>query len=111
MAVLKIVFEMWKADAQNKNAIQIAERAGELYDKIVNFLESLNDVGEFIKKAEQSHAKALKQLATGKGNAMKKAQELKEMGANTSKSIPTKFLNEEEGNDPTQTISNNNLNA
>lgn len=111
MAVLKIVFEMWKADAQNKNAIQIAERAGELYDKIVNFIESLNEVGEFIKKAEQSHAKALKQLATGKGNAMKKAQELKEMGANTSKSIPTKFLNEEEGNDSTQINSNNNLNA
>ena len=86
------------ADTEKQNAIQIAERAGELYDKIVNFLESLNEVGEFIKKAEQSHTKALKQLATGKGNAMKKAQELKEMGANTAKSIPTKYLSEEENN-------------
>jgi len=98
MAVLKIVLEMWKADAQNKNAIQIADRAGELYDKIVNFLDSLSEVGEYLKKAQESHATAVKQLSSGKGNAMKKAQDLKEMGANTAKSIPTKYLSEDENN-------------
>ncbi len=98
MAVLKIVLEMWKADAQNKNAIQIADRAGELYDKIVNFLDSLNEVGEYLKKAQESHATAVKQLSTGKGNALKKAQDLKEMGANTVKSIPTKYLSDDENN-------------
>jgi DNA recombination protein RmuC len=44
MAVLKIVADLWRIEKQNLNAIQIAEKAGALYDKFFGFLVVLGDI-------------------------------------------------------------------
>jgi len=46
LAVLKIIADLWKVEQQNKNAIEIAEKAGALYDKFVGFLNNLETVGK-----------------------------------------------------------------
>ena len=92
LLVLKIVADIWQIEKQSKNAIEIAEKAGELYDKLFGFVESMEDVGAGLKKANQNYEKAMGQLTTGKGNAIKKAEELKALGADTKKQFPDRLI-------------------
>lgn len=98
LLVLKIVADIWQIEKQSKNAIEIAEKAGELYDKLLGFVESMEDVGAGLKKANQNYEKAMGQLSTGKGNAIKKAEELKALGADTKKQFPERLIDNNESN-------------
>jgi len=94
LAVLKIVADLWKVEQQNLHAIEIADKAGALYDKFVGFVNNLEDVGKKINEAQRSYDDAFKQLSTGRGNLVGKAEELKKIGANASKQLPDKILYE-----------------
>ena len=96
LLVLKIVADIWQIEKQSKNAIEIAEKAGELYDKLLGFVESMEDVGAGLKKANQNYEKAMGQLSNGKGNAIKKAEELKALGADTKKQFPERLIDNTE---------------
>jgi len=96
LLVLKIVADIWQIEKQSKNAIEIAEKAGELYDKLLGFVESMEDVGAGLKKANQNYEKAMGQLSTGKGNAIRKAEELKGLGADTKKQFPERLIDNTE---------------
>ncbi|HEY8660066.1 MAG TPA: DNA recombination protein RmuC [Hanamia sp.] len=91
-AVLKIIADLWKVEQQNKNAIDIADKAGSLYDKFVLFLDNFETIGKKISEANNSYETALKQLSTGRGNVISRIEELKKMGANASKQLPDKVL-------------------
>jgi DNA recombination protein RmuC len=93
LAVLKIVADMWKMELQNRHAIEVADKAGELYDKLCNFVTSMEDVGNSLRKGTESYDKAMGQLSKGPGNALRKAEELKAMGANAKKQLPDKYVN------------------
>jgi DNA recombination protein RmuC len=92
LAVLKIIADIWKVTQQTNNAVEIAERAGLLYDKFVLFLENLEIVGKKMAEAQTGYEAAMKQLGTGRGNLIGKVEELKKMGAAASKQIPDKLL-------------------
>jgi DNA recombination protein RmuC len=93
-AVLKIIADLWKVEQQNKHAIDIADKAGLLYDKFVLFYENFETVGKKIAEAGNTYETALKQLSTGRGNVMGKIEELKKMGANASKQLPERIFSE-----------------
>lgn len=92
LAVLKIIADLWKVEQQNKNAIEIAEKAGALYDKFVGFLNNLETVGKKINEAQVSYEDAFKQLSTGKGNIIGRIEDLKKMGAEANKQLPDRLL-------------------
>lgn len=92
LAVLKIIADLWKVEQQNKNAIEIAEKAGALYDKFVGFLNNLETVGKKINEAQVSYDDAFKQLSTGKGNIIGRIEDLKKMGADANKQLPDRLL-------------------
>ncbi len=96
LLVLKIVADIWQIEKQSKNAIEIAEKAGELYDKLLGFVESMEDVGAGLKKANQNYEKAMRQLSNGKGNAIKKAEELKALGVDTKKQFQERLIDNTE---------------
>ncbi|MDQ2719439.1 MAG: DNA recombination protein RmuC [Bacteroidota bacterium] len=91
-AVLKIIADLWKVEQQNKNAIEIAHKAGSLYDKFASFLDNFESVGRKLNEANSNYEMALKQLTTGRGNVIGKIEELKKMGANAVKQIPERLL-------------------
>jgi DNA recombination protein RmuC len=91
-AVLRIVSELWKMEKQNKHAIEIATRAGRLYDKFVQFVENLETVGKKLDEAGLAYGQAFKQLSTGKGNLVHRAEELKKIGASAEKQLPDRLL-------------------
>jgi DNA recombination protein RmuC len=92
LAILKIVAELWRIEKQNENAIEIANKAGSLYDKFHGFLDNMEQVGKKIDDAGNAFQLAYKQLHTGRGNLIGKVEELKKMGANASKQLSHTLL-------------------
>ncbi len=91
---LQIIHNMWRYEYQNKNAQDIANRAGKLYDKFVGFVEALQDVGDKIDKAQESYQTASSRLISGKGSLVSQTEALKKLGAKTKKTIPETILSE-----------------
>lgn len=85
LTTLKTVQNLWRLAQQNQNANEIAERAGALYDKFVAFVDDLDDVGHRIDASKKSFEKARNKLLSGRGNLVKRAESLKQLGAKTSK--------------------------
>lgn len=96
LATLRTIANIWRYEYQNKNALQIAEQGGKLYDKFVAFVEDLKDIGSRINATQTSYDKAFKKLTEGRANIISQAEKLKELGAKTSKSIDGTLLNEAE---------------
>jgi DNA recombination protein RmuC len=96
LAVLRIIADLWKIEQQSKNAVEIADKAGALYDKVHGFITSMEGIEDGLNKARTSYDNAFKQLSTGKGNIIGRVEELKRMGAKANKSLPDKYLNEDE---------------
>ena len=98
-AVLRMIENLWRVDKQNRNAHEIAKRAGKLYDKFVGFVESLMSIGKSIESARSDYDTAMKRLKEGRGNLIGQAAQLKELGANSSKELGPKELGPRAAND------------
>lgn len=88
LATLATIDSVWKQEYQNKNAMEIAERGGALYDKFVLFVESMQDIGQRIRQTQESYDQAMTRLSTGQGNVIRQVEMLKELGAKAGKSLP-----------------------
>ncbi len=96
IAAMRIIMDMWDRDKQSKNAEKIADRGGKLYEKFVGYLQTMDDLGNSIKKSQASYEKAVSQLSEGRGNLVNQAQQLEKLGIkyNKSKQIPRDFVND-----------------
>jgi DNA recombination protein RmuC len=95
IAILRTISNIWRIEQQNSNAQQIAEQAGDMYDKFVNFVEDLENVGSKLTATQKAYDGAMIKLQTGKGNLIKRADDLKLLGAKTSKQLKNTMLLEE----------------
>ena len=92
MVTLRTIKNLWRYADQNINAQQIAEKAGDLYDHFVRHVEALEDIGKHLDKSKDAYETAFKRLSTGRGNLVKRSEELKLLGAKTKKAIADKLL-------------------
>ena len=92
LAVLKTIDSMWQNEKQKQNAIDIANQAGALYDSFTNLTEDLLKVGKQIGTVQNTYDTAMKKL-TGKGNLIKRVENLKKLGARASKQLDANLLN------------------
>ena len=88
LATLRIINNIWRYEDQNKNALIIAKKAGDLFDKFVGFVEVLDDVGQKIDKARESYQTARKRLIEGRGNLVRRTTELRQLGVKAQKELP-----------------------
>lgn len=84
-ALLKLVADLWKYDAQDKNTKRIAECGLKLYEQAVAFTASLEGVGAALQKAQTAYEDAHKRLATGNNNLVRVGLQLKETARLQSK--------------------------
>lgn len=89
---LRTVEALWQRDKQDRNVEEMVVSAGKLYDQFVRFVESLNDVGACLKKANEAYAMSHRRLYEGRGNLVKRAEQLRQLGAKTSKKMPDGML-------------------
>jgi DNA recombination protein RmuC len=92
LATLRIINNIWRYEDQNKNALIIAKKAGDLYDKFVGFIEALDDVGQKIDKARESYQTARNRLTDGRGNLIKRSEELRQLGVKAQKELPAELV-------------------
>ena len=92
MVTLRTIKNLWRYADQNINAQQIAEKAGALYDLFVLHVEALEDIGKHLDKSKDAYDTAFKRLSTGRGNLVKRSEELKTLGAKTKKALADKLL-------------------
>jgi len=88
LAILRTIHHMWRLEAQSRNGLAIAKEAGNLYDKFVGFVEAFSEVGTRLEQARHSWQTAEKRLATGRGNLISRAAELKKLGVQPGRDLP-----------------------
>ena len=95
LATLSTIASIWKHEKQTQNALEIAKQGGALYDKFVGFLKNLEDLGNQINRVSKTYDEAKNKLIDGRGNLIRQVENLKILGAKTSKSIPENYLESE----------------
>jgi DNA recombination protein RmuC len=82
------VEHLWRQENQARNAGEIADRGGKLYDKLVGFVTQFQKVGDALTSAQKSHTEAFDLLSSGSGNLIRQAEMLRELGVKSSKNLP-----------------------
>jgi len=112
LASMRTVSFIWKQENQKKNVLDIAKESGMLYDKFVLFTEDLIKIGERIKATKADYDAAMNKLTTStkKGDTIiGRMENIKKLGANTSKSLDQRLIDKTVKNDELLLDSNNRL--
>ena len=96
LATLKTVESIWKHEKQTRNAMEIASQGKSMLDKLYLFLEDMEKLGRQIDSLKGTYEQAEKRLKSGKGNLVNQARKLTDLGVKTEKTLPEKFINDEE---------------
>lgn len=96
VASLKIVSQLWIQDRQTRNAIDIAEKAGGMYDKFVGFVGDMEKIERSLTATRTAYDSAMRKLRDGTGSLMVRAEKLRELGAKASKRLPKKAIAEDD---------------
>lgn len=101
MAVVKLVEGIWNFQKRKESVDEIAEAGRKLYEKLTNFAESFVEVGRAIEQSGRAFEKARGQLSTGKGNAIRLAEQMKELGVTPApgKQMPAQLLEQNTDDD------------
>jgi len=93
---LQLIKNVWKQEYQNRHVLDIANRAGSLYDKFVGFTEDLINLGRHMDLSKKSYEESMKKLTSGSGNLVRSIEELRKLGARASKNIDMKLVKRSE---------------
>ena len=96
IAALRLALDLWKREYQEKNIQEIVNRGTALYEKLVSFTDTFARIGETLKSASTAYDTALGQLSDGKGNLIRQAEMLKELGITPKKKFAPRFRQETE---------------
>jgi DNA recombination protein RmuC len=92
LVTLRTLENIWRHEYQNRYAIEIAQKAGGLYDKFVGFVNALEEVGQQLDRAKSSYQLASDRLINGRGNLIRRTQDLKALGVKAGKELPRHLL-------------------
>jgi DNA recombination protein RmuC len=87
LATLRTVENIWRYEKQNKNAERIAKEAGALHDQFVLLLDAMDSIQNYLGKSQEAYNTARSRLQTGRGNLVKRVDDLRKLGAKTKKRI------------------------
>lgn len=92
LATLRTISSIWKQENQTKNAQEIARLSKALHDKFLAFAEDMSKIKISIDRAGDAYNEALKKMKDGKGNIIRTAERIKELGGfDSQKSLPADF--------------------
>ncbi len=94
LATLRTIASIWQQENQTRNAIEIARQGGALYDKFVGFISDMEKIGKSISSTQNNYNDAMNKLQTGSGNLIRRAENIKQLGAKTTKQLPHQYMEE-----------------
>lgn len=87
LATLHTISYVWKQENQSRNALEIARQAGAMYDKLYGAMEDLKKIQKALDAAQKAYSEGISKLSEGKGNVLRTAERIKELGAKASKTL------------------------
>ena len=96
VTVVKLVEQMWTTEDTNVNAIRIAEEATKMLDKLMGALDDIARAGEQLDKARTAYNSACSRLSEGRGNVLKRIENLNALGIKSKKSVPPALTDRQE---------------
>ena len=91
ITAIKMISNLWQQDYQNKNVMEIAKQSGSLYDSFVMLLDDISKMEKKFKETNSLFENIQKRISSGKGNLIKRVENIKKLGAKTKKSLPEEF--------------------
>jgi len=88
LATLRTIANVWKQEYQSQNAMEIAKQGADMYDKFVAFVEDMIKVGKLMEDSKRTYSEAMNKLHEGKGNLVRRAENMKKLGVKASKQLP-----------------------
>lgn len=92
LVALRTIANLWRYEHQSRNAQQIADRAGRLYDKVRLFVDEMSALGQSLDKAQDNYRQAMKKLASGRGNVLVQAESLRNLGVEVKREINPELM-------------------
>ena len=87
ISILRMAESLWKLDSQNKNAQDIAKRAGLMIDKFNGLKTDIKDLKRYLNQSFSALEGAENKLLEGNGNLFDQAKKLEELGAKAKKKL------------------------
>ena len=87
LVTLRTIEHIWRTQRQEEHALKIANEAEAMYEKLVLFVDEMKKVGTHIQKAQDSYDTSMNRLSTGKGNIIKRAQNIVSLGIKPKKAL------------------------
>ncbi|MDD2448118.1 MAG: DNA recombination protein RmuC [Sulfurimonas sp.] len=87
LVTLRTIEHIWRTKHQEEHAQKIVSEAEAMYEKLVLFVDEMLKVKEHLQKAQDSYDISMKRLKSGKGNIIKRAQNLVELGLKPKKEL------------------------
>lgn len=88
LMALQLTHTMWQNYRMNKNVEEILRQSNDLYDKFCGFAETFVKIGSDIERLRKDYDMSHGQLSEGKGNVIRRLDNLKQLGINPKKQIP-----------------------
>ncbi|TVR42667.1 MAG: DNA recombination protein RmuC [Planctomycetota bacterium] len=107
LATMRTVALTWRSERQERNALRIAQEAGRLYDGMVGFVEAMDGLGQRLDQAASSYQLARKRLVDGRGNIIRRAEQIRHLGARAAKRLGNDLIEEarvDEGDEDVETL-------
>ncbi len=92
MATLRMIEYFWQHERQNRNAVEIAERAGSLYNKLRGFVSDMEKLGLQLDNCKDTFDKAINKLSQGRGNLISQASRFPDLGVKVKEELPPRGL-------------------
>ncbi len=88
ISALRLVSQLWNHDRQTRNALEIAKAGGNMYDKLVGFVDDMMKIKKSLNQSLDFYSKAMNKLSEGRGNLISQAEKMRELGVKASKQLP-----------------------
>ncbi|MBT3436979.1 MAG: DNA recombination protein RmuC [Oceanospirillaceae bacterium] len=93
LMVLRTIHNIWRYEHQSQNAKEISRQAEEMHKKLVDFVTSMDGVGNHLVRAQDAYDTAHKRLTSGRGNLINRAQSIVKLGGiQPKKALPDALI-------------------
>ena len=87
LVTLRTIEHIWRTQRQQDHALKIASEAESMYEKLVGFVDEMHKVGSHLQKAQESYDTSMNRLKTGRGNVIKRAENIVALGVKPKKTL------------------------
>ena len=95
LVTLRTIEHIWRTQRQQDHALKIATEAEAMYEKLVGFVDEMKKVGNHLQKAQDSYDTSMNRLNSGRGNIIKRAQNIVALGIKPKKTLSIESKDDE----------------